>query len=30
MAFAIGGTLVMRLVFYAGLQRYESGSALNA
>ena len=29
MAFAIGMTLLMRLVFYAGLRRYESGSALN-
>jgi ABC-2 type transport system permease protein len=29
MAFAIGLTLFMRIVFYAGLRRYESGSALN-
>jgi len=29
MAFAMGMTLLMRLVFYAGLRRYESGSALN-
>ena len=29
MAFAIGITLLMRLVFYTGLRRYESGSALN-
>jgi ABC-2 type transport system permease protein len=29
MAFAMGITLLMRLVFYAGLRRYESGSALN-
>jgi ABC-2 type transport system permease protein len=28
-AFALGVTLLMRLVFYAGLRRYESGSALN-
>jgi len=28
-AFAIGITLLMRVVFYAGLRRYESGSALN-
>ena len=28
-AFAVGITLFMRLVFYAGLRRYESGSALN-
>ena len=28
-AFAFGITLFMRLVFYAGLRRYESGSALN-
>ncbi len=27
--FAIGITLLTRLVFYAGLRRYESGSALN-
>jgi len=29
MAFAIGITLLMRLVFYTGLRRYESGSAIN-
>ncbi len=28
-AFAIGITLLMRLVFYTGLRRYESGSAIN-
>jgi len=28
-AFAVGITALMRLVFYAGLRRYESGSALN-
>ena len=28
-AFAIGITCLMRLVFYTGLRRYESGSALN-
>ena len=28
-AFAAGLTLLMRIVFYAGLRRYESGSALN-
>jgi hypothetical protein len=27
--FAIGITLLSRLVFYAGLRRYESGSAIN-
>jgi ABC-2 type transport system permease protein len=29
MAFAFGITLLMRLVFYTGLRRYESGSAIN-
>ena len=29
MAFAIGITLLMRLVFYTGLRQYESGSAIN-
>jgi ABC-2 type transport system permease protein len=28
-AFAMGITLLMRLVFYTGLRRYESGSAIN-
>jgi len=28
-AFAIGITVLMRLVFYTGLRRYESGSAIN-
>lgn len=28
-AFAIGITVLMRVVFYAGLRRYESGSAIN-
>jgi len=28
-AFAIGITLLMRIIFYAGLRRYESGSAIN-
>ena len=27
--FAIGITLLLRVVFYAGLRRYESGSAIN-
>jgi len=27
--FAVGITLLSRLVFYAGLRRYESGSAIN-
>jgi len=29
LAFAIGSTLLMRLVFYAGQRRYELGSAIN-
>jgi ABC-2 type transport system permease protein len=29
LAFAIGITLLMRLVFYTGLRRYESGIAMN-
>jgi len=28
-AFAVGITLLLRIVFYAGLRRYESGSAIN-
>ncbi len=28
-AFAIGITLLMNLIFYTGLRRYESGSAIN-
>jgi viologen exporter family transport system permease protein len=27
--FAVGITLLSRFVFYAGLRRYESGSAIN-
>ena len=27
--FAVGITLLLRIVFYAGLRRYESGSAIN-
>jgi ABC-2 type transport system permease protein len=30
MGFAVGITLLSRFVFYAGLRRYESGSAINA
>ena len=28
-AFAVGITLLLRIVFCAGLRRYESGSAIN-
>jgi hypothetical protein len=28
-AFAVGITLLLRVVFYTGLRRYESGSAIN-